>query len=144
MRHMWNQAKTGIIVLHEDGHSVFLESGQQFDEMRATAEDWTPPPIVLPPLPTLTEHIAATKAESSRRIVAILPEWKQRNLTAQAAILAEKGRANWTADELAAWEAGAALWAKVAAIRAASDVIEAMEPIPRHVSADDLWPEAKA
>jgi hypothetical protein len=89
-------------------------------------------------------HSVAVKAEAARRIVAILPEWKQRNLTAQAAILAEKGRANWTADELAAWEAGAALWARVAAIRAASDAIETMEPIPRDVSADDLWSELTA
>ena len=81
------------------------------------------------------------KDEAYRRIVAIVPEWKQRNLTAQAAILADKGRANWTTDELAAWDAGEALWARVAAIRTASNDIEAMDPIPQDFDDDSYWPE---
>lgn len=81
----------------------------------------------------------AIKAEAERRILAILPEWKQRNLTAQAAILAEKGRDNWTDAELIAWTAGEALWAQVAAIRAASDALEAMDPIPDDVTDDAHW-----
>lgn len=85
-------------------------------------------------------YVARVKAEAGRRIVAICPEWKQRNLTAQAAILADKGRANWTADELAAWNAGAALWAQIAAIRAASDTLEAADPRPDDVSDDANWP----
>lgn len=79
------------------------------------------------------------KAEANRRIVAVLPEWKQRNLTAQAALLAEKGRVNWTAAELADWNAGAALWAQVAAIRAASDALEALDPIPTDYRDDAHW-----
>lgn len=90
----------------------------------------TPPPPVPP------ENV---KAEAYRRIVAICPEWKQRNLTAQATILAEKGRANWTAEELAAWDAGEAIWQSIAAIRAASDVIEAMDPIPQDYMDDKHW-----
>lgn len=81
------------------------------------------------------------KNEAYRRIVSIVPEWKQRNLTAQAAILADKGRANWTTEELAAWDAGEALWARVAAIRAASNTIEAMDPIPQDFDDDSYWPE---
>lgn len=80
------------------------------------------------------------KAEAYRRIVALCPEWKQRNLTAQAAQLAKKGEANWTPEEAAAWAAGEALWNQIAAIRAASDVIEAMDPIPSNITAADLWP----
>ncbi|MDG4650125.1 hypothetical protein P6F26_16880 [Roseibacterium sp. SDUM158017] len=80
------------------------------------------------------------KAEAHRRIVAIVPEWKQRNLIAQASRLAEKGRANWTAGELAAWDAGEAIWMQVSAIRTASDVIEAMDPIPADITAAELWP----
>lgn len=80
------------------------------------------------------------KAEAYRRIVAILPEWRQRNLLAQASILAEKGRSSWTDDELAAWNAGAAQWAQIAAIRAASDDIEAMSPIPTDYTDNSYWP----
>ena len=82
----------------------------------------------------IIEDIPATvegvKAEAYRRIIAICPEWKQRNLTAQATQLAKKGEANWTPEEAAAWAAGEAIWNQIAAIRAASDVIEAMDPIP--------------
>jgi hypothetical protein len=79
------------------------------------------------------------KAEAQRRIVAFVPEWKQRSLIAQAAILAEKGRANWTADELAAWNAGSAVWGRVAVLRAASDALEAMDPIPADYTDDSYW-----
>lgn len=84
--------------------------------------------------------IAGIKAEAGRRIVAFLPEWKQRNLLAQASILAEKGRDNWTPDELAAWDAGAAAWAHVAAIRARSDQLEAMVPLPTDYDDNRHWP----
>jgi hypothetical protein len=84
--------------------------------------------------------IMAIKQEANRRIVAICPEWKQRNLTAQAAQLAKKGEANWTQAETDAWAAGEALWAQIAAIRVASDAIEAMDPMPDEITADNLWP----
>lgn len=82
----------------------------------------------------------AVKEEAYRRIIAICPEWKQRNLTAQAAQLAKKGEANWTPEEAAAWAAGEALWSQIAAIRAASDVIEAMDPIPANFYELPDWP----
>jgi hypothetical protein len=88
-------------------------------------------------VPITAEQI---KAEAHRRIVAIIPGWQQRNLTAQAAQLAEKGRANWTAEELAAWDAGQAIWDQVKAIREASNLIEAMEPIPTDYADNGYWP----
>jgi len=94
-------------------------------------------PYIAPdPAPITTRQI---KAEAYRRIVIICPEWKQRNLTAQASILAEKGRANWTTEELAAWEAGEAIWSEIAAIRAKSDEIELMDPIPQDYTEDKWW-----
>lgn len=80
------------------------------------------------------------KAEAYRRIITICPEWQQRNLTAQAAQLAKKGEANWTPEEAAAWAAGETLWGQIAAIRAASDVIEAMDPIPANFYDLPDWP----
>lgn len=84
--------------------------------------------------------IEAVKYEAGRRIIEICPEWKQRNLTAQAAQLAKKGEANWTSEEAAAWAAGEALWGQIAAIRAASDTIEAMDPIPANFYDLPDWP----
>ena len=91
------------------------------------------PPV---PAPVTAENV---KAEAMRRILAIAPEWKQRNLTAQAVVLAKKGEANWTADEQAAWDAGEAIWTQIAAIRVASDAIEAMDPIPQNYADDTHW-----
>lgn len=93
---------------------------------------WT---VTRKPVPT-----SAVKAEAERRILAIVPEWKQRNLIAQATQLLHKGRATWTPQEQAAWEAGDAIWRQVAVIRAASDRIEAMDPIPRDFHEDKHWP----
>lgn len=90
-----------------------------------------------------TAPIAGTpeqvKAEANRRILKIVPEWKQRNLLAQAAQLNRKPVADWTAEEQAAVDAGDAIWAQVQAIRAKSDEIEAMDPIPADVTDSALW-----
>lgn len=69
--------------------------------------------------------IDRVKADAESRILPIADRDKQRNLLAQAAILSEKGRANWTDAETAAWDAGLAVWTAIKAIRDASDAIEA-------------------
>lgn len=73
----------------------------------------------------IDHQIGVIKAEAMRRILAICPEWKQRNLLAQATVLLRKDVANWTPDDQAAWNAGEAIWQRIAAIRAASDTMEA-------------------
>ncbi len=80
--------------------------------------------------PQLLTEVQATlvdqiKGEAGARITAIVPEWKQRNLLAQAAQLLHKGRANWSDAERGAWSEGHAVWERVDAIRAASDRAEA-------------------
>lgn len=60
------------------------------------------------------------KAEARRRILAFAPEWKQLN---------------------AIREGDSELFAKLDAIRAASDAIEAMDPIPDDYNDDERWPE---
>lgn len=112
-----------------DAVEIPLKPGPEFDW---NGQAWLERPA---PEPTAQQ----IKAEANRRILAIVPDWKQRNLTAQAAQLAEKGRANWTADELAAWDAGLAIWAQVKAIRDASDVIEALSPRPANYVDDAYW-----
>lgn len=83
-----------------------------------------------------SDHI---KAEAARRILAILPEWEQRNLTARAVELVKKGETNWTQAEAAEWAAGEALWSQIKAVRAASDALEAMSPIPANYANDVHW-----
>lgn len=112
------------------GHTAVPARPNDYDTWNGSA--WV---TGTPPEPSTAD----IKAEAQRRIVAIVPEWKQRNLTAQASILAEKGRANWTADELAAWTAGAAIWAQVLTIRTKSNEIEAMDPRPHDYTSDEYW-----
>lgn len=81
------------------------------------------------------------KAEAERRILSIIPEWQQRNLIARAAELAIKGPANWTVNEKAEVTAGQAVWNRVKAIRAASNILEALAPIPMDYESDSYWPE---
>ena len=69
-------------------------------------------------------HVASkvqeTKAEANRRILAILPEWKQRNYTARAV---EKVASGEVGDD--EWNAMQTAWRQIKAIRIASDAIEA-------------------
>ena len=79
-----------------------------------------------PPIPTVTEIIIKTKAEAQRRILAVIPQWKQANLTARGVELNTKvisGGVLTTAEQ-AELTAGFALWSKAKAIRTASDLIE--------------------
>ena len=85
------------------------------------------------------DYVAAIKAEAARRIVATCPEWKQRNLIVEASILAEKGRANWTEADRAAWEAQEAIWHRIDEIRAASDRLEAAPETVADLTDDTLW-----
>ena len=70
-----------------------------------------------------TELVRRVKALAGEKILEIIPIWKQINLTARAAQLARKNEL--TPEELAEWDAGEAVWNRVAPIRAASDLIEA-------------------
>lgn len=83
--------------------------------------------------------ILQIKSEANRRITALCPEWKQRNLLAQATQLVNKGELNWTQEERAAWSAGEALWVQISRIRDASNTLEAMNPIPENFTDDIYW-----
>jgi hypothetical protein len=91
--------------------------------------------------------VAQVKADAEARISGIVPASRQMKLARRAAVLAEKGRANWSAAELAAWDAGKALWDRFDAIGTASDTIEAaIEAASSHGAAlaaynAGEWPE---
>ena len=86
--------------------------------------------------------VESTKAEANRRIIAILPEWKQRNYTARAVEKVANGEVG--DDE---WNAMQTAWLNIKAVRVASDAIEAEiaaltdEQAGQYdVAASPLWP----
>jgi len=84
---------------------------------------------------------AAVDAEASRRILAVLPSWKQTNMIARSVELQQIAAARaLSADELGEHAAMAAAWAWVKAVRAASNVLNAANPIPLDFAEDTHWP----
>ena len=82
--------------------------------------------------------VADVNDEAQRRIYAVMPQHKQANLTARAAILAAKGAVNWTEAEAEEWAAGLAQWAVIDSLREHSNTLNLMNPIP-HDYANAKW-----
>jgi len=64
------------------------------------------------------------KAQAMKDILAIAPEWKQRNMLARGLELQHKGAVNWSAAERVEIDAIQAIWAEIKAVRDNSDVGE--------------------
>lgn len=99
-----------------------------------------PPP---PPPPTA----ANVRAEASRRMQALLGARDAAHLdvlisngTREAVRLLRKGQANWTADEATRAAGLEALDGAVEAIRAASNTLEALDPVPADYADNSRWP----
>lgn len=92
------------------------------------------------------QKISEVKAEAQKRILAIIPQWKQADLTARAVELIIKMTMGGTLtlvekDEMAA---GFELWSQVKAIRSASDLIEqdiaaSTDPASFDVAGSSRW-----
>lgn len=96
-----------------------------------TVSDW------LSPLPVIKAD--QVKQEAGRRIVAIAPEWQQRNMLARIAELLRIGETNLNAAEQAELAAIEAIWTTIKGLRAKSNVLEAMDPIPLDYTDDKYW-----
>lgn len=100
--------------------------------------------IFIPPVTeqkeTEEEKLAGVKQEAYSRIISLCPEWKQRNLTAQAVLLVQKGKDHWSEKEEEAWKSGEEIWKKIREIREASDKLEENETIPEDYRDDKHWP----
>lgn len=106
--------------------ATVLKNGQILD-----VPDWTAPQLI----PT----VDMVKQEAGRRILAIAPDYQQRNMLARTAQLLRIGEANLTQsqrDEVLAIEL---VWETIQMIRARSDAIEAMQPIPPDYTDDKYW-----
>jgi hypothetical protein len=94
--------------------------------------------IIRPPAPPTT--LADIKAEAERRILALLPEWKQRNLTARGVelVLALVKNRGWSPEEAAEAAQIQAQWNKVNAIRDRSNDLE--QSLPADFAGNQNWP----
>jgi hypothetical protein len=85
------------------------------------------------------DQIRNVKAEANRRIIAIAPEWRQRNMIARSVELLSIGKDAWTQEQRDENLALELVWETVKMIRAKSDQLEAMNPIPEDFKDDKYW-----
>lgn len=135
-------AERGTIRARIDGVLCFVPADAMFNSHRRLIADWEAEgntiPNYAPPAPTVSE----VKAEAQRRIEAIMPSYKQSNFHAQFAETAMTYGvvpSGWPAELQQVLGAAMAQWAQIKAIRARSNEIEAMNPIPADMRDDSYW-----
>lgn len=141
MTYRWANTGESIIELETDGGIASfppLPGNRHYDDMVAagiTPDPYRPPPVAP----------GSVKAEAQRRILGRFPEWKQRNMIARSVELTlELARGKpWTAEQSAEAAALQATWSWIGEVRAASDAIEAMKPLPHDYATDHRWPAAR-
>jgi hypothetical protein len=90
-----------------------------------------------PPPPPPTADMV--KQEASRRILAIAPEYKQRNMLARSAELLRIGEANWTTEQQTEVTQMEAIWDQIKTIRTRSNELEIQNPIPTDYYDNKYW-----
>jgi hypothetical protein len=95
-----------------------------------------------PPAPNKDITDADIKAEARSRILTVFPDWRQANMTARGVELQDiwRRKGTWTQQEQAEADALQAAWDWIKSVRAASDTIEAMQPLPGDYRDDRHWP----
>lgn len=118
------------------GDGAMPSSGTLVATAPASANDtWNGTQWISPP-PTAE----MVDAEAQRRTDAIFPAEKRDETSLHGVALLMKGQANWNTADLTAVAAADALWSQVEPIRAAAEVIKAMDPIPDDYADDSRWP----
>ena len=130
--------KSGLVV-----NSIIADKGFKLDGLEVVPHDTgaigdTWDGVKLTPKTPDPVTIAQVNAEAQRRIFEVMPQHKQANTTAQAAVLAAKGSTNWTPAEIEAWNAGLTEYMAITRLRAHSDNLNLMDPVPQDY-ADDKW-----
>jgi hypothetical protein len=128
MSYRWaNQEHTHVIRLADSANIPAVPGNRDYDDLIASGAEvdryrrWET-------LETAQAALtAAVKAEASARILAFMPDWKQRNATAHGLAMVRKVQLGeeLTADEIAAEDAYQAAWGYISSVRAASNVKEA-------------------
>lgn len=126
--------ETGAVETIAVGMTAEEISARQSEEAQADAEA------------LVAEEAAKTegiKAEAERRILAIMDKNKQRNLLAhglEAIFTHGPNPAQWPAADRVLQQETMPKWARIKAIRAASDALEAISPVPENYTDDIYWP----
>lgn len=132
-------SQDGSIIRAHDGAMVPAdEQNRDYRQMLAQIEAGDVVAPFVHDAPTADE----VKAEAGRRIVAIMPDYVQRNTMALALETMQQhgpDPANWPKDLQAINAAAQAKWAAIKVIRARSNEIEAMIPIPSDFREDSYW-----
>lgn len=132
------EAQAHVSKFSADFPSAFVTATQN-----APVRDWhvvgqtvTLQPIVIP------VEINEVKAEAERRILSIMDKNKQRNLLALGLEMVMAHGAdpvNWPEPERTLLTDTLTKWAEIKAIRAKSNALEQMDPIPQDYTADFRW-----
>ena len=93
------------------------------------------------PAPDAPIRSGSVKGEAGRRILAICPEWKQRNYIATSLTFTDmiQDGETLTAEQETQRSEIKAIWNTIQGIRTKSDEIEAMSPIPADFKDDSYW-----
>lgn len=90
-----------------------------------------------------SEVQSTIREEARRRILERYPDWKQTNMVARGVELQDIWRrvGTWTPEEQAEADALKSAWDWISEVRASSNQIEVMDPMPEDINNDSLWPE---
>lgn len=86
--------------------------------------------------------VAEVKAECNRRVLDVMVEYTQRNtLAAGMAMITQYGPdpTTWPVEKQTKYNDSIMQWAEIERLRARSDAIEAMNPIPSDYTNDTYW-----
>lgn len=87
------------------------------------------------------EKSESVKKEAAKRILDVADENQQRNMLAEAAFILDIAKSSRTEAQKARVEELKSIWAYIEAVRDASNILEAMDPIPQDFQNDSYWPE---
>ena len=117
-----------------------VELGSELEEtLKASGEAISQ--YVAPEVIVLVEDI---KREANRRILGFLPMHAQNNMMMASISLIHKGQANWTAEDTAVAAKNLAAEAYIKAVRAKSNEIETISPLPEDYADASRWPPPPA
>lgn len=131
----------GMIEAVIDGVTCFVPDDLGNPDRRRIAEEWEALGSVVPDYARAVTP-ADVKAEAGRRIEAIMPDYKQRNVLAfglETMMTYGPDPTEWPAPLQAVNAEMQAKWTAIKAIRAKSDEIEGMTPIPPDYRSDGYW-----
>lgn len=133
------EALVGVRIGKRDDKSTWnvqLVEGEATVEQRAAAQ------AVIDAFDPAAGDPASVKAEAARRILARYPEWKQRNMTARGVDLLSRRlvAGAWTDAEAAEASALQVAWDWIKSVRATSDALESLAPIPAGFADHIHWP----